>query len=303
MHENSTLPDGFLPNKIQQDDFILIRRNKNNQKSTLSSSATEQFAGVSPEERMQQKLIEERIRMQNVAENMEQALEYNPESFGSVFMLHIDVVINGFLVKAFVDTGAQTSIITRVAAEKTGLLRLLDRRFSGIAQGVGSAPIYGKIHLAEIQIGKSIFNSSFSVLEDIGGTPLILGLDLLRKYAATVDLKDNVLRIGNEIAPFLPDAEIYSEIVPVSLLTPQTGTASALQSLQQKDDDFMDLDDYSDVSEENIVRLESLGFDRSSVLKALRDSAGNIESAASRLIFGRSSVPATSKLNLKQSTL
>jgi DNA damage-inducible protein 1 len=300
-HSGSNLPHGTLPASIQQDDIIVIQNRSSPPNHSISAPVPE--IGLSAQEKLQQQMIEERIRLQNVAQNMELALEHNPEAFGQVVMLHIDVVINGNLVKAFVDTGAQTTIMSRIAAEKTGVLRLLDRRFAGVAQGVGSAPIYGRIHMAEIQIGQSIFTTSISVLDNVGDTHFILGLDLLRKYAASVDLAANVLRIGTEQAPFLPEAEIYDEIVPVSVIDPSYPANLAIrQSTEESKTIINDVsmqDDDGSYPEEDIVRLESLGFERQAVLKALVDSDGNIESAASRLIFGRGSIPSVAKVGSK----
>lgn len=57
-----------------------------------------------------QQAIEEAIRHQNVMQNLEAALEANPESFGHIDMLYVRCHVDGHPIDAFVDTGAQMTI-------------------------------------------------------------------------------------------------------------------------------------------------------------------------------------------------
>ena len=58
------------------------------------------------------------IESNNIEHNMELAMEYNPESFGTVIMLYIDCKVNGYKIKAFVDSGAQATIMSQVCSRK-----------------------------------------------------------------------------------------------------------------------------------------------------------------------------------------
>ena len=83
---------------------------------------------------------------------MEFANQYIPEVFGRVNMLYINAIINKVPIHAFVDSGAQSTIMSESLANKCGLMRLVDTRQAGMAVGVGSCKILGKIHAADIQI-------------------------------------------------------------------------------------------------------------------------------------------------------
>merc|ERR1719147_555764 len=174
-----------------------------------------------------QRMIAQEIEQKNIDQNMELAMEASPESFGSVIMLYINCVVNGHKIKAFVDSGAQATIMSQKAAERCNIMRLVDQRWAGVAKGVGTQKIIGRVHMAQIQIEKDFLTSSFSILED-QPMDMLLGLDMLKKHQCTIDLKKNVLVIGTTgtETPFLPEAELP----PCARLSSQVSEEDAIKA-------------------------------------------------------------------------
>lgn len=246
--------------------------------------------------------------------------------FGSVTMLYIPVEVNKHPVKAFVDSGAQTTIMSPSCAESCGIMRLIDTRYSGIARGVGTAKILGRVHSADIKVGKSTMSCSFTVMEG-KDVDLLLGLDMLKRFQGIIDLRQNKLIFGdgNEVS-FLGEADLpkfveeakqseptipgpnNTEIGAQSGTVKPAGSSAAAASSSSAGGSFQGqgqtLSSGSSSkapvsnapqpaasapqghSKEAIEQLQSLGFSHQQAVAALDACGGNVEYAAGLLFQG-----------------
>lgn len=142
-----------------------------------------------------------------VHDNWQKAYEENPEFFADVTLLYIKVSLNGHIVPALVDTGAQKSIIAPELVEKCELTHLVDKRYIMEARGVGQQTSVGRIHSVPIVMGSETFAASLTVL-NLNGVPLLVGLDWMKSFKIKIDLDANGIFVGNTFVPFLNEWEI-----------------------------------------------------------------------------------------------
>lgn len=229
--------------------------------------------------------------------------------------MYVDVEVNGHKVKALVDSGAQATIMSPSCAEACGIMRLVDKRFAGVARGVGTATIIGRVHSAQIKIGSLFLPCSFTVMEG-KSVELLLGLDMLKRHQASIDLaKDKLVIQGVEIS-FLGEADIPKESEEAleeeptitgpggTTIGQRSGAVSAPESsAPQPGQPVPQPGQSAPVSRpapgpvaanpvgasfpnEAIEQLMALGFSREAAINALRATSGNVEYAASMLFQG-----------------
>jgi DNA damage-inducible protein 1 len=137
-----------------------------------------------------------------IEKNHAAAYEIIPESFFPPDMLHFQCAINGTYIEAFIDTGAQMSIMSESCATTCGLNDLIDYRYKGEARGVGKQTILGKIWLVDIDVEGVSVPCSFTILKDLD-IDMIFGLDMLNSHRANINLRDKRIEIGSVHIPII----------------------------------------------------------------------------------------------------
>lgn len=196
-------------NDVTKLRTLIMKRSMNSHKRTYEQKQELARIENDPMNADNQRKIAEMIRLENINANMETAMESMPEAFGRVVMLYVDMKVNSYPLKCFVDSGAQMTIMTAQCVERCGLSHLIDTRFRGEARGVGSAKILGKIHIVQMELGNGEFYPvSITVLEG-GDVEFLLGLDMLKRHRAVINLADNTLQFeGSTAVPFLSEKDL-----------------------------------------------------------------------------------------------
>jgi Aspartyl protease len=120
-------------------------------------------------------------------------------------------------ITCIVDTGAQLTVLSKEAAQRVGVLHLLDRRYAGQATGVGSCRVLGRIPAGALLLHLStttVPSPAITVLDNNSmGMELLLGLDFMRDTGAILDLREEEMAI-----------QVAGEKVIIPFLRPKKGT-------------------------------------------------------------------------------
>lgn len=189
-------------------------------------------------------------------------------------------------------------------------MRLVDRRFAGVARGVGTANIIGRVHYTMLQVGTKHLAAAFTVMEG-KSVDLLIGLDILKGHQAIIDLARNKLIIQGEEVDFLGESEIPKETEEAinqeptvqgpggttigarsgAVTAPQASPAGPSASIAsrpavpaaQPPQPQPQAQPQRTFPENDINTLVSLGWDRQAAINALEATGGNVEFAASLL--------------------
>lgn len=243
-----------------------------------------------------------------IHEQYQHSYTYDPESFTTSCMLYIPIKINNVPILAFVDSGAEKSILSSDFLEGLKLDKMLDKRFVGQARGVGTGNITGRLHHVMFTFDNEFLPHSLTVLESLGSAVLI-GLDFMRKYKCIIDFNTNSFKItGLDVElKFLNEGQVerysnkilteeeFNEIISsddskgkkriqdehkddAELKKVKTYESAELSKEQEK------LNDAFEVNEQHVEQLVELGFDKTKIIEALTLTNNDLDKAAELLL-------------------
>jgi DNA damage-inducible protein 1 len=232
-HSKPKLAEMIINNNIPELANFL--KNKDQEKFQKQRKIDEEIAKLerNPFDPESQKRIEEMIKERRLNELQNQTYEHHPELFVSTEMLYINASVNNTAVQVFVDTGAQTTVISRAFAERANLMKNVDARFKGLIKGVGEQTSLGRIWNFSLKISGKIIAVSAVVLEKFSHE-VLLGLDAMKRHKAVINLGDMNMGFPSHsiVIPFLKDHEIIK--IPLTLYSKKIQTIMETLGIDDK---------------------------------------------------------------------
>lgn len=245
-----------------------------------------------------------------IHEQYQHSYTYDPESFTTSCMLYIPIRINNVPILAFVDSGAEKSVIADSFLEGLNLEKMLDKRFVGQATGVGTSNITGRLHHVMFTFDNEFLPHSLTVLDLVGPTMLI-GLDFMRKYKCIIDFNTNSFKItGLDVElKFLNEGQVkkYSNRVLTEEEFSEIIASDDFKNKRKIQEEKLVTEDKEDLelkkvktdelnkdvaepavsfvaNEDHIKQLIELGFDRLKIVEALTLTNNDLDKAAELLL-------------------
>ncbi|ETO19505.1 hypothetical protein RFI_17726, partial [Reticulomyxa filosa] len=120
LHQNPSLAQAVLAEDTTMLQQYMNKQRAQFQQQLLREQQRRMALEADPLNPDSQKLIATEIEESNIHQNYEMAVEEMPEAFGRVVMLYVPMEVEGIRLNAFIDSGAQTTIMSAKTAEKCG---------------------------------------------------------------------------------------------------------------------------------------------------------------------------------------
>ena len=127
------------------------------------------------------------------------AINDRPEQFIQPLMPYIKCSINGIELIALIDTGSVITCTNLEIANKCDIISDMDDSYKMPIVGVGNKTSIGKNYGVDIKINNEIITMTMTILDiSINDCDLIIGLDLMRSFAANIIFQTNKLTLKSQ---------------------------------------------------------------------------------------------------------